>query len=267
MKISNPIQKIGLKIVSLAIIFAGLTLGQSVYASDDCIKPKVSGYDEVHCLDKEVGLAVVIKNEKMGFVDKTGKLIVKPIYDMPMQLGSVISGSSRLQAEFRNGLAIVSKNELNGLIDKSGKEVVPTKYYDLFVFNEHGYAVACEEEKKCGVINRQNKVIVPLDNEYATQFNEGLIVVYKNNHFYILNDKGSLEQTDYDKIYDELGRTFAFGTLVRKKDKFGMISTENGKTTIPIEYDDFVDGDNFAWFKKDGKTYNLDLETGKFVKE
>ncbi|WP_220089269.1 WG repeat-containing protein [Moraxella ovis] len=44
-----------------------------------CEKPKVTGYDDVGCLHG--GLAKVEQNEKYGFIDKTGKVVIPVQYD------------------------------------------------------------------------------------------------------------------------------------------------------------------------------------------
>ncbi|MDY7395712.1 WG repeat-containing protein [Aureibaculum sp. 2210JD6-5] len=61
--------------------------------------------------DKETG--------KYGFINKKGKVIVKPIYDMALP--------------FYNDKALVRLNGKEGYIDRKGKEVVPIKYRQLWL--------------------------------------------------------------------------------------------------------------------------------------
>ena len=56
----------------------------------------------------------VPKDNKYGYIDKTGKEIVKPKYDDAY--------------EFSEDLARVQKDDKWGFIDKTGKEVIPIKY-------------------------------------------------------------------------------------------------------------------------------------------
>lgn len=44
-----------------------------------CEKPQVTGYDEVGCLSE--GLAIVRQNDKYGFVDKVGQVVIPLMYD------------------------------------------------------------------------------------------------------------------------------------------------------------------------------------------
>ena len=68
------------------------------------------------------GLAKVGLNNKEGFIDKTGNLVIQIVYD-------------RIY-DFREGLAAVGLNNKEGFIDKTGKVVIPIVYDDIGVFVE-----------------------------------------------------------------------------------------------------------------------------------
>jgi hypothetical protein len=68
------------------------------------------------------GLARVTLNGKWGFIDKTGKEIVPPMYDHTWG--------------FHEGLAAVELNNKWGFIDKTGKLIVPPMYDFSFGFQE-----------------------------------------------------------------------------------------------------------------------------------
>lgn len=109
-------------IAKLCLSFA--LAGVSVIAqgsSKICEKPQVGGYDDVSCLHD--GLAKVEQNDKWGFVDKTGKVVV------PLQYDDVY--------HFSDGLAGVKQNDKWGFVDKTGKVVIPLAYdyVDGFVGN------------------------------------------------------------------------------------------------------------------------------------
>ncbi|MBN2571704.1 MAG: WG repeat-containing protein [Ignavibacteriales bacterium] len=56
------------------------------------------------------GLAFIRKNKKYGYIDKTGKIVIKPQFEWP--------------SNFSEGLAYVRKNGKYGFIDKSGKILI-----------------------------------------------------------------------------------------------------------------------------------------------
>ena len=94
------------------------------------------------------GLALVVKNRKYGFIDKTGKLVSPCIYD------------------YRWGLKITKqfvytiKNGKFGCIDKNGKEIIPFIYDSVGEFSE---GLACVfRDDKYGFVDITGKEILPL---------------------------------------------------------------------------------------------------------
>lgn len=71
------------------------------------------------------GLAVVVLNDKWGFIDKTGRMVIEPKYEDARP--------------FSEGLAAIELNDKWGYIDKTGKMVIEPKYYYAGVF-VHGLA-------------------------------------------------------------------------------------------------------------------------------
>ena len=98
------------------------------------------------------GLAIVILNDKFGFIDKTGKEVIPIKYD-----GAYI---------FSEGLASVELNGKWGFIDKTGKEVTPIKYDDAKSFSE-GLAVV-KLNNKWGFIDKTGKEVIPIKYDYAS---------------------------------------------------------------------------------------------------
>jgi hypothetical protein len=117
------------------------------------------------------GLAPVeTQDEKWGFVDKTGKVVI------PCQYYSV--------DWFAEGLAAVSKSVDNwlkyGFIDKTGKEVIPFKYRTAYSFSE-GLAPVSEDDKTFGYIDKSEKVVIPFKFKKAYPFEHGKARVQDEN--------------------------------------------------------------------------------------
>lgn len=146
------------------------------------------------------GLARVRLNEKWGFVDKNGNVVIIPQYDYAQS--------------FSDGLALVQLNDKWSYIDKFGKEIIPLKYDKAWSFRD-GRALV-ELDGKYGFIDKIGKeVIAPkyyyhspqlegigrkkirLDNgeKYSNppiEFFDGLAAVWRNDkRFYI--DKNGIE--------------------------------------------------------------------------
>ena len=76
--------------------------------------------------NEDVGLARVEKNDKYGFIDKTGKVVIPLEYDDAWNFKEGLA-----QYDFKEGLAKVKKDDKWGRIDTTGKVVVPLKYDDF----------------------------------------------------------------------------------------------------------------------------------------
>ena len=99
---------------------------------------KKRGYEFVDGYVEE--LARVLLNDKWGFIDKSGTLVIPCKYDD--------SGS------FSEGLAEVKLNGKSGFIDKSGTLVIPCKYDDASFFREGLAGVKLNH--KWGFIDKSN---------------------------------------------------------------------------------------------------------------
>lgn len=132
-------------------------------------------YDKVSELSD--GMSRVTVNNKFGFIDSSGKLVINMIYDNA--------------EDFHEGLAAISKggqwNEDGeyiegkwGFIDKTGKVIVPIIYDKVCDFNE-GYA-AVTKDNKLGFVNKSGDIVIPLSygdpNHYDKfKFSEGIAIV------------------------------------------------------------------------------------------
>ncbi|MBK9154651.1 MAG: WG repeat-containing protein [Chloracidobacterium sp.] len=133
------------------------------------------------------GLAVVASDEdgyKEGYIDTSGKVVVEPQYPMAR--------------DFSEGLAAVGFGEFGmhnsgshktGFIDKSGKLVIEAKYRDAGDFSE-GLATV-HENGKYGYIDRTGKLIVPITFDSAMPFSEGLANVRVKNKWGYIDRTGT----------------------------------------------------------------------------
>ena len=64
------------------------------------------------------GLAAVVVNDKVGYIDRSGRMVIRPKYKVP----EVVDG---LPGAFSRGLAYVELDDANGYIARDG-----TEYFD-----------------------------------------------------------------------------------------------------------------------------------------
>lgn len=99
---------------------------------------------------------------KYGFIDKTGRFVIEPEYDLAWP--------------FSEGLASVLIGKRWGYIDKTGKVVIQPGFYKAFPFSE-GMAVVGVDRKGNSYIDKNGKIAI---NEYDVEKLEYYFVYYEN---------------------------------------------------------------------------------------
>jgi hypothetical protein len=124
------------------------------------------------------GLAVVMRSadEKFGFIDRTGKIVVEPVYDEAQK--------------FSKGMAAVSRDGEWGFIDKSGKVVIDFRFGAAEGFSE-GLA-AVQTEKGYGYIDRKGQYEIEPRYDMAGAFSEGLASVLTKERYGFIDKTGKM---------------------------------------------------------------------------
>ncbi len=193
------------RIIFIVLSAVVLTLVPATYA---CAQWKWKG-------DYNEGLAMVLDaNNKLGFIDQTGKLVIpcqwKSVDDFHEGLarvyddnekygfidktGKVVSPCKWSNAgPFSAGLARVQDaNGKYGFIDKTGKVVLPCKWNCAYTFYE-GLAAVKDASGKWGYINKTGKLVIPCQWELVGDFYEGLAEVEDDNgNKYTIDKKGKI---------------------------------------------------------------------------
>lgn len=77
------------------------------------------------------GRATVGNDERMGFIDKKGNIVIPPDYEY---FGDLWLD----EMEFKNGTIIVMRDGKYGVIDVNGKVVIPFNYYEIIRYDDSG---------------------------------------------------------------------------------------------------------------------------------
>lgn len=182
--------------------------------------------------DFSEGLAAISKNDKYGFIDTKGKVLIEPKYDWA--------------SSFSNGLAVVSAEGLYGAIDKQGKTVIPFEYQALADFHD-GFATAArpakdpeDYESKYGLINKQNEVVIPFMYESMGNLSESLIAVKKDGKWgYVDTTNKSIITINlaYEMVNDFSDGLAAVFSYEENSDnlEYGYID-KTGKIVIPMQF-------------------------------
>lgn len=190
------------------------------------------GGESLEFNDFSEGLAAVSKNDKYGFIDTKGKVVIELKYEWA--------------SSFSDGLTIVSVEGLYGAIDTQGKTVIPFEYQALADFHD-GFATAARPpkdlenyESKYGLINKKNEVVIPFMYESMGNLSESLIAVKKDGKWGYVDTKNkaiipiTLKYEMVNDFSDGLAAVFSYEENSDNL-KYGYID-KTGKLVIPIQF-------------------------------
>ena len=159
---------------------------------------------------------------RFGYIDKKGKLVLKPEF----------AGASR----FSEGLAAVqlTKGGRAGFIDETGNLVIPTQFDLADPFSE-GYA-AVMKNRKWGYIDRTGQIVIPIEFGAAELFSGSAAAVAQvetstATTFFYINRNG--ERMLEKKLFFEQALPFGEGLApVRTLGQYFRYIDQSGKTAI-----------------------------------
>jgi len=215
---------------------------------------KILSYIVIICLLLVVITKIAFSNSeksgiKYGYVDKTGKMVIKPQFDKA--------------GDFHEGLAYACNSKC-GYINKIGKFVISPQFDTAENFSE-GLA-ALEINKKWGYIDKTGKFVIKPVFNYGYEFKEGLayvnslsVTTIKNEY---INKAGKIiiKESNY-KITPSI--FIDNMSLIEINNKYGFIN-RTGKIIIPAVFDNTkLFNEGLAPVKQDnkyGSTLNIKIK-------
>lgn len=178
---------------------------------------------------------MVMKNNKIGYINDSGEEIVPLKYD-----GGFYFSKNRDFIQLK-------ENEEWKLLNTVTLEEKKLPYTDIGEFVE-GYMVA-EKNQKYGYIDGNGEEKIPFKYTIAENFKEGIGIVASPNGYGAIDKNGvEIIPLIYDEVYVNKGYIY-----VTKDKKIGIFN-KGGKEIIPIEYDNLSIVENKrVLFEKDGK--------------
>ena len=203
------------------------------------------------------GLEAVVKNDKVGFIDKQGNVKIPfKFYYSEYQFNFY---SSQFGV-FSDGLAAMVKEAKWGFIDNNGNVIIPYEYDWVGCF--HNGAAVVGKGNVRGMIDKHNKVILPFDFEIGVATGD-VFVMRKDGKWGVYSPKGECITPCQ---FDQQITFFAGYATVVKNGKQGLLDEQN-HLLIPCEYDYCL----FEWqsgyvaVKRDGKWGIVDLNNQVIV--
>lgn len=174
------------------------------------------------------GLAPVIAINGVGFVDRSGKFVISPVYD------GYTNG-------FRDGMASVSLNGKSALIDTKGRYIIPPiedenmNILDASDGLAQVYPTAASTDTRDYMfINKNGDLVLKVNKDYVGSFSEGLAKVTNGDLYGFINKKGEEIISPKYKVVKDFSEGLA--AVMTKDLKWGFID-KTGKMILQPTFD------------------------------
>ncbi|MDF2672073.1 MAG: repeat protein [Clostridiales bacterium] len=213
------------------------------------------------------GLALVWDNDKLGIIDRDGKLIIQEKFDYiyPFsegiaiadnesgfkainEKGQIIFEANSFIGSFRDGIALFSQEStdgkyLYGYIDKLGKIIIQPKYENAENFI-NGKAVVKLGEGNYELIDKTGKTLTSLKYYYVASMGEGLITFREKSEDKVgyIDENGEVIIPPSFDYADAFKNGMAIVSMNNEKPdaKYGLINNK-GEYIIKPEYNEIKD--------------------------
>lgn len=189
-------------------------------------------------------LFVIEKNEKYGYIDRTGHIIIEPqfeeahLFHEGLAYVQILGNNGKLKEYYINQIGKIVINqefELCKSCFSEGLALIVIRDYKGSYNDEYGWVY----NDKYGFIDKTGKCVINPQFGWAEEFHEGLSCVHigalglpDGKHGYINHDGEFIIQPQFHR-----GESFSEGLAsVEIGDKWGYID-KTGQTTIPIQFD------------------------------
>ena len=158
------------------------------------IDAKTNDYNKAWIFSE--GLAAVIKDGKIGFIDSDNKVVIPFQYDYSNRIR--IWGFGYL---FHDNYCIMTNKEGDfGLIDTTGKWVIEPKYDEIWTPNENGYRIIIDDGKY-GVLNSRCDVVYPVEYTYIYILSDGFILTKDGKRWQVDFEGNIVQPFMYNNSY------------------------------------------------------------------
>jgi hypothetical protein len=199
------------------------------------------------------GLARVVIDGKVGFVDRTGNFAIEPVFD--------------LARDFRPGVGRTPAKQdgIVGVIDKAGSWMFQTNYQQvdpaLDLRTDPKSAIVFgwnfKKDNRWGLLDIDGRVVLDADfDQTVTRCADGRLQAYKNKEWLYFKTDGSPLQPPGGRLVD----ASCFGGVppftLKVGDKFGLVDAGSNPLT-PVQFE------AIAWALPDARNVKIDGKWGR----
>ncbi len=177
---------------------------------EDSVSEEIISRYELVRPEKE-GLLTILQDRKMGFIDKTGNIVITPQFNWASSFSEgkcVVEQNSKFgyinirgeivipiefdeASDFADGLASVKRNNDGFFIDHEATIAFQIeKYLPLDLFSEEMLLVENLEGKK-GFVDKKGSIVIAFEYEDARSFSEGLARVKHSQYWGYIDRNGN----------------------------------------------------------------------------
>jgi len=186
--------------------------------------------------DFHEGLGLVTAKGKKIFIDAGGRVIITPQFDIVNNFSEGLAAVNIGETRIPN-LGLISNPGRWGYIDRTGKLVIPLKFTHAENFSE-GLA-AVRDGDRGGFIDHQGKFVFDVSLDVTLGFHEGVVGVLWKGTLTYFDRTGKRIPTTVD--YGPKSNSFSEGLVpLSIKGKWGFMD-QTGKLSIKPQFDDAED--------------------------
>jgi len=172
---------------------------------------------------------------KMGLIDSTGNVIIKPNYEF-------INNKPELKNLFEAGITI-NKKYKRGFIDLKNNVRIPFEYDDVYYFGNG--LIRVSKNNKTGVLDTLNKIVLPLKFDYIME-QDKILFIQTNNAIDLFDSTGKqitrFKAKEIDYFKDQR-------SIVTLQNNTKLIIDHEGKIILnPVknhEFEKIINSDSF----------------------
>jgi hypothetical protein len=164
------------------------------------------------------GMAMVTQNERVGFIDADGQLLVSTQYDEARP--------------FSDGVAAIRLNEKWGFVNKTENMIASPNYTEILDFE--GSVTAGKRDGQWKIILKNGKEAHGLTYDQVSRNEFGNLVVKSKNKYGIVDTKGN---EIINPVYRDCVELAKGIFKIRAYNKYGLVDSKNQFLTT-IQYDD-----------------------------
>ena len=215
------------------------------------------------------GLAAVMKNGKIGFINDKNEVVIPLQFDYTDKCRMYDFGYV-----FHNSYCAMTDADGNlGLIDKNGNWVVEPEYDEIWAPHKSGYRVIVKDSKH-GILDSTGTIIYPAEYGYISIIPDGFVLT-KGGKQWQVDFEGNIVQPfmfdntyylNYPIGYNECGEIkYAFADFVKYEvmNSYGIMNRITGEPITPAIYSDInmlskdlfevQEYDSYDWYLLDTK--------------